>query len=75
MGTHESLVNATNLIKLLEENQSLKIACLEEIAYLNKWITKGKLLEIADSMKNNQYGEHLLNVASNDSQKKLTLRY
>lgn len=74
-GTHESLVEATNLIKLLEENQGLKIACLEEIAYTNKWITREKLLNIAETMKKNQYGQHLLNIANNDPSKKLNVKY
>ena len=62
-GTHESLADATAFVKMIEEHQGLKISCLEEIAYKNGWISKEKLLEIATSMKNNQYGQHLLSVA------------
>ncbi len=62
-GTHESLADATAFVKMIEEHQGLKISCLEEIAYQNGWISKEKLLEIANSMKNNQYGQHLLSVA------------
>lgn len=63
-GTHESLAEATAFVKMVEEHQGMKISCLEEIAYQNHWISKEKLLEQADAMKKNQYGKHLLNVAS-----------
>ena len=63
-GTHESLVDATNYVKILEEHQGIKICCPEEIAYKNGWITKEKILEIGESMKKNQYGQHLINVAA-----------
>ncbi len=62
-GTHESLVDASNYIKILEEHQSIKVCCPEEIAYINGWISKETLLEIGEKMKKNQYGQHLLNVA------------
>ena len=62
-GTHESLVDASNYIKILEEHQGIKVCCPEEIAYINGWITKEKLIEIGESMAKNQYGQHLLNVA------------
>lgn len=62
-GTHESLVDASNYIKILEEHQGIKVCCPEEIAFINGWITKDKLIEIGDSMSKNQYGQHLLNVA------------
>ncbi|MDE6583984.1 MAG: glucose-1-phosphate thymidylyltransferase RfbA [Anaeroplasmataceae bacterium] len=63
-GTHESLVEATTFVKMVEEHQGLKISCLEEIAYQNGWITKEHLLEAAELMAKNQYGQHLLNVAN-----------
>lgn len=63
-GTHESLVDATAFVKMIEEHQGLKISCLEEIAYKNGWISKNELLKTAELMKNNQYGQHLMNVAS-----------
>ena len=63
-GTHESLADATEFVKMTEEHQSLKISCIEEIAFNNGWISKEKLLEAAESMKNNQYGQHLYNVAN-----------
>lgn len=63
-GTHESMIDASNFVKTVEEHEGLKIACPEEIAYKNGWISKGQLLKAAETMKNNQYGQHLFNVAS-----------
>lgn len=63
-GTHESLADATAFVKMIEEHQGLKVSCIEEIAYNNGWISKEKLLEIAEPMKKNQYGQHLINVAN-----------
>ena len=63
-GTHESLAEATAFVKMIEDHQGLKISCLEEIAYNNGWITKEDLLKIAEPMKKNQYGQHLINVAN-----------
>lgn len=63
-GTHESLVDASNYIKLLEDHQGLKVCCPEEIAYKNGWITRGQLIETGKLMEKNQYGQHLLNVAN-----------
>ena len=61
-GTHESLIDASNYIKILEEHQGLKVCCPEEIAYKNGWIS-AKILETqGEAMKKNQYGQHLLNV-------------
>lgn len=62
-GTHESLAEATAFVKMIEDHQGLKISCPEEIAFNNGWITKEQLLKIAEPMKKNQYGKHLLNVA------------
>ncbi len=62
-GTHESLIDASYFVKMLEEHQGLKVACLEEIAYKNGWISIEKLLEQGKSMEKNQYGQHLLKVA------------
>lgn len=62
-GTHESLTDASNYVKDLEDHQGLKISCPEEIAYLNGWISKQQLLEIANLMSKNQYGQYLLKVA------------
>lgn len=61
-GTHESLVDATNFVHTVETHQHRKIACLEEIAYLNHWITKDQLMEIYEVYKKNQYGAYLKDV-------------
>ena len=59
-GTHESLVDATNFVKTMDQHQHRKIACLEEIAYRNGWISEEKLREVAGPMLRNQYGQYLL---------------
>jgi glucose-1-phosphate thymidylyltransferase len=61
-GTHESLVEATNFVKTIEQHQHRKIACLEEIAYLNGWISKEDVLKVYELLKNNQYGQYLKDV-------------
>lgn len=61
-GTHESLVEATNFVKTVETHQHRKIACLEEIAYLNGWISKEDIIQVAEKMKKNQYGQYLQDV-------------
>lgn len=61
-GTHESLVDATNFIRTVETHQHRKVACLEEIAFLNGWITKEQLTNLYESMKNNQYGQYLKDI-------------
>jgi glucose-1-phosphate thymidylyltransferase len=58
-GTHDSLSEASNFVEVLEKRQGLKISCLEEIAWRNGWINNERMLEIADTMKNNEYGEYL----------------
>ena len=63
-GTHESLVDATQFVKTVEDHQGLKIACPEEIAYRYGWIDKKALLSRAELMGKSQYGQHLYNVAS-----------
>ncbi len=61
-GTHASLVDATNFVYTVETHQHRKIACLEEIAYLNHWITKDQMMEIYEVYKKNQYGAYLKDV-------------
>ncbi|MCF2600707.1 glucose-1-phosphate thymidylyltransferase RfbA [Anaerovibrio lipolyticus] len=61
-GTHESLAEATNFVKTVETHQHRKIACLEEIAYLNGWITKEQVMSTYEVLKKNQYGRYLLDV-------------
>jgi len=59
-GTHESLLEASSFIQTIENRQSLKVACIEEIAYEMGYITKEKLLELAEPLKKNQYGQYLI---------------
>ena len=61
-GTHESLVEATNFVYTIETHQHRKIACLEEIAYLNGWISGEQLAAAAESMRKNEYGKYLRDV-------------
>lgn len=61
-GTHESLVEATNFVYTMETHQHRKIACLEEIAYLNGWINDEELLKAYEIFKKNQYGKYLKDV-------------
>ncbi len=61
-GTHESLVEATNFVKTIEDHQHRKIACLEEIAYLNVWIAREELQKIYEIYKKNEYGAYLKDI-------------
>lgn len=61
-GTHESLLEAGQFIQTIESRQGLKVACLEEIAYLMKYIDKDQLLKLAEPLKKNQYGQYLINL-------------
>lgn len=61
-GTHDSLVDATNFVRTIETHQHRKIACLEEIAYNNHWITTDQMMEVYEVMKKNQYGAYLKDV-------------
>ncbi|MEH7374537.1 glucose-1-phosphate thymidylyltransferase RfbA [Neobacillus drentensis] len=63
-GTHESLLEASQFIETVEKRQSLKIACLEEIAYKMGYISKDKLIELAEPLMKNQYGQYLMKIAS-----------
>lgn len=62
-GTHESLLDASRYVETIETRQGLKIACLEEIAYFMKYITKEQLVTLAKPLSKNQYGQYLLNIA------------
>lgn len=62
-GTHDSLTEASNFVETIEHRQGLKIACLEEIAYSKGWISKEKLIETAQPMIKNQYGQYLIKLA------------
>lgn len=70
-GTHESLVDATNFVKTIEQHQHRKIACLEEIAYLNGWIDRDELMTVYEEMKKNQYGQYLKDVIDGKYQEHL----
>lgn len=62
-GTHESLIEAGMFVETVEKRQGFKIACLEEIAYNNNWLTKGDLLKIGNELRKNSYGQYLLELA------------
>ena len=65
-GTHESLLEASNFIQTIENRQGLKVACLEEIAFEMGYISKDQLIELAQPLKKNQYGQYLLRRAEED---------
>lgn len=62
-GTHDSLMEASQFVQTIEHRQGYKVACLEEIAFRNKWITKEKLIELAQSLKKSYYGQYMLEIA------------
>lgn len=61
-GTHDSLSEASTFVEVIEKRQGLKVACLEEIAYVNGWISADRVKELAQPMIKNQYGQYLLNL-------------
>lgn len=63
-GTHESMLEAGNFIEVIEKRQGLKIACIEEIAYLKGYISRDELINIGNSLSKNQYGQYLLKIAN-----------
>lgn len=63
-GTHESLLEASLFIETIEKRQNLKVACLEEIAYRMNYIDKDKVIELAQPLKKNAYGQYLLRIAN-----------
>ena len=65
-GTHESLLEASNYIQTIENRQGLKVACLEEIAYEMGYIDRSQLIELAQPLKKNQYGQYLLQRADEE---------
>ena len=65
-GTHDGLLEAGNFIETVQKRQSLYIACLEEIAYNKGYITKEKLLELAEPLKKTEYGQYLINLAEKE---------
>lgn len=65
-GTHESLLEASNFIQTIENRQGLKVACIEEIAFEMGYISKEKLIELAQPLKKNQYGQYLIRRANEE---------
>jgi glucose-1-phosphate thymidylyltransferase len=65
-GTHESLFEATNFVRTVEQHQGVKIAAPEEIAYINGWITRDQLLDSGEKLSKNAYGQYLMKVAKGD---------
>lgn len=62
-GTHESLLEAGQFVQTIEKRQGFKVACLEEIAFLNGWLQRDDILRIGQSMNKNEYGQYLLSLA------------
>jgi glucose-1-phosphate thymidylyltransferase len=62
-GTHESLLEAGHFVETLEKRQGLKVACLEEIAYRNNWLSNAELKKQGENLNKNGYGEYLLLLA------------
>lgn len=65
-GTHDSLAEASTYIEVLEKRTGLKVACLEEIAYTQGWISKEKIQELAQPMIKNQYGQYLMRISEEE---------
>ena len=61
-GTHESLLDASQYIQTIEHRQGLKVACLEEIAFRNNWISKKELIKHGQELSNADYGKYILDV-------------
>lgn len=75
-GTHDSLSEASTFIEVIEKRQSLKVACLEGIAYRKGWISEDKLREVAQPMLKNDYGKYLLSILDEDKESlKKTLEF
>ena len=69
-GTHESLLEASNFIQTIENRQGLKVACIEEIAYEMGYISQEQLIQLAQPLLKNQYGQYLLTRAKEVAQTK-----
>tara|TARA_B100001142_G_scaffold223021_1_gene221168 strand:- start:422 stop:1300 length:879 start_codon:yes stop_codon:yes gene_type:complete len=65
-GTHDSLLEASQFVQILEKRQGVKISCIEEIAFRMNYIDRDALLKLGEKMKNNPYGKYLISVAEND---------
>ena len=73
-GTHESLAEASTFIEVIEKRQGLKVACLEDIAFSQGWISREKLREVAKPMAKNDYGKYLLRLADEDERNSVILK-
>lgn len=73
-GTHESLAEASTFIEVIEKRQGLKVACLEDIAFNQGWISREKLREVAKPMAKNDYGKYLLRLADEDEKNSMKLQ-
>lgn len=73
-GTHESLAEASTFIEVIEKRQGLKVACLEDIAFNQGWISREKLREVAKPMAKNDYGKYLLKLADEDEKNLVILK-
>lgn len=73
-GTHESLAEASTFIEVIEKRQGLKVACLEDIAFNQGWISREKLREVAKPMAKNDYGKYLLRLADEDEKNSVILK-
>lgn len=67
-GTHESLHDAAAFVRTIQNIQNLQVACLEEIAWRNGWLTSDELRQLAEPMKKNEYGQHLLRLINKENQ-------
>ena len=65
-GTHESLLEASVFVQTIEHRQGLKVACLEEIAYRQNWLSKAEIISLAGPMLKNSYGKYLMEVVDDD---------
>ncbi|MDN3632440.1 glucose-1-phosphate thymidylyltransferase RfbA [Vibrio lentus] len=63
-GTHDSLLEASQFVQTVENRQGFKVACLEEIAYMQGWLSKDELLDQAEKLKKTGYGQYLFNIAN-----------
>lgn len=73
-GTHESLAEASTFIEVIEKRQGLKVACLEDIAFSQGWISREILREVAKPMAKNDYGKYLLRLADEDEKNSVILK-
>ena len=73
-GTHESLAEASTFIEVIEKRQGLEVACLEDIAFNQGWISREKLREVAKPMSKNDYGKYLLRLADEDEKNSVILK-